>query len=67
MDANWFFVFMLGALVGWVLEWVYDTFLWRRERPRDAVTNDDLRATLALRERELLELRARVEHGGGHS
>lgn len=66
MDANWFFVFMIGALVGWVLEWIYDTFLWRKDRPRDGVTNDDIRATLALREREILELKARLEHGGGH-
>ena len=66
MDANWFFVFMIGALVGWVLEWIYDTFLWRKDRPRDGVTNDDIRAMLAAREREILELKARLEHGGVH-
>ena len=66
MDANWFFVFMIGALVGWVLEWIYDTFLWRKDCPRDGVTNDDIRATLALREREILELKARLKHGGAH-
>lgn len=63
MDANWFFVFMIGAFVGWVLAWIYDTFLWRKDRPRDGVTSDDIRATLALREREILELKARLDAG----
>jgi hypothetical protein len=67
MDWQWVLVFLLGGLVFWILEWIYDTFLWRNAQPRDGVTNDDVRATLMLREREILELRAQVDHlKGGH-
>jgi sensor domain CHASE-containing protein len=54
-------VFLLGAGIFFVLEVVYDHFLWRTNANK---SNEALRAELAHVNSELEKLRAKV--GGGH-
>jgi hypothetical protein len=53
-------VFMLGAGTFFVLEWVYDRFLWRSNANK---TNDALRAEIARVEADVQSLRGKA---GGH-
>jgi hypothetical protein len=54
-------VFLLGAGIFFVLEVVYDHFLWRTNANK---SNEALRAELANVSGEVEKLRAKV--GGGH-
>jgi hypothetical protein len=54
-------VFLLGAATFFILEIVYDHFLWRTNANK---SNEALRAELASVSNELEKLRSKV--GGGH-
>ena len=37
------FTFVLGLLIGWLIEWIIDYFYWRRRRPeQDVMTTADV-------------------------
>lgn len=55
---NWL-VFVFGALVGWLIEWLIDLIFWRRRTRALAQSNADLKTDLSRigEERQALELR----------
>ena len=62
MNWQWVGFILLGAVIGWVLEWLYDMWLWRRrggKPPRDG--NSDLEIRLASSEAEAKKLRQELE------
>jgi|GEM_PF-5940918 len=62
MNLQWLGFILLGAVIGWVLEWLYDMALWRRrggKPPRDG--NSDLEIRLASSEAEAKKLRQELE------
>lgn len=62
MNWQWLGFILLGAVIGWVLEWLYDMWLWRRrggKPPRDG--NSDLEIRLASSEAEAKKLRQELE------
>jgi predicted flap endonuclease-1-like 5' DNA nuclease len=52
--------FLVGALVGWVVEWLIDFFYWRRKWVSDAGAEAQLRNELAAAQEELEALRAQL-------
>ncbi|MFN3267451.1 MAG: hypothetical protein ACK41E_11510 [Deinococcales bacterium] len=58
---QWVAVFFLGGLVAWLLQWVLDVLKWNSSQPAHGITNDDLREELIQKQREVLELRAKLE------
>lgn len=58
---QWVAVFFLGGLVAWLVQWALDVVKWNGSQPANGITNDDLREDLILKQRETLELRAKIE------
>ncbi len=58
---QWIAVFFLGGFIAWVLQWVLDVVKWNGSQPAQGITNDDLREELIAKQREVLELRAKLE------
>jgi hypothetical protein len=58
---QWITVFCLGGLVAWLVQWALDVVKWNGSQPASGITNDDLREELLQKQRELLELRAKLE------
>ena len=58
---QWVAVFFLGGLVAWVVQWLLDVVKWNGSQPAQGITNDDLRDELLTKQREVLELRAKLE------
>ncbi len=61
---QWIAVFFLGGLIAWVVQWLLDVVKWNGSQPAQGITNDDLRDELIAKQREVLELRAKLEQGG---
>lgn len=58
---QWVAVFFAGGLIAWVLQWILDVVKWSGSQPAQGITNDDLRDELLSKQREILELRAKLE------
>jgi hypothetical protein len=58
---QWVAVFFLGGLIAWVVQWLLDVVKWNGSGPAQGITNDDLRDELLIKQREVLELRAKLE------
>ncbi len=58
---QWVAVFFLGGLIAWVAQWLLDVVKWNGSQPAQGITNDDLRDELLQKQREVLELRAKLE------
>ncbi len=52
--------FLIGALVGWVVEWLVDFFYWRPKWVSDAEVEAQLRDELAAAQEEIETLRAQL-------
>jgi predicted flap endonuclease-1-like 5' DNA nuclease/predicted nucleic acid-binding Zn-ribbon protein len=57
MDKNPLFWGIIGALIAWIAEWIYDVYLWRRQQANDA----PLMARASSAESQALSLRTDLD------